>query len=288
LRATASDLKDANPVGTTGIMFEFVFGHAGGEYFVRAVREATGEQHATFGQFVLPSNATHATGLPATFDVQGDTVTVVLASAAFASTDVPAFAAGQQITGLSVTTRRQLGVPLTPLGPSRGVVLQADTTDAGCPFSLGTATVAEPQPFPTRGESGPSDASIADGESFTVTGTTPTDTSGIPGVHGASCGGPGSPACLTYSVEVRPAGASTLFVSLQPSLESVVLDDFDVWVYDASGRVVASSAGPQTIEEALLGAALAVNGNAVYTIVVDPFNVPKDIDITMTAELVAG
>lgn len=132
-------------------------------------------------------------------------------------------------------------------------------------------------------------AALRDGESFVTEAITTQDTA----EH--TCTGPGDPKCFTYRVEVLPDGESTLNVWLNASLEATVVDDWDIFVYDAAGvnvdrgfvGVVPTAGMPQTATESL-GAYVDVSEPGVYTIVLQPFTASAKTTMELHADLFAS
>ena len=291
------DLADTEPTLSTGVAFDFNFSYEGVSYFILASRDATNGPSAYIGVLDTTGRVHKVDGLDATFDADTNLISIVVPNSKLAGTELTPFVTGDQINGLGITSRRQVSVA------GRGIIADADDATTKCGFVVGGAsTPPDPQPFPEAtppgdgggggGTGGGTDATLADGESFTTDMTTTYDTSGIPGVDGYTCSGPDDVKCFTYRVAVDPSAATSMNVWLDPSLDSVVLDDWDVRVYDADGNEVEDSllgtvspnAGPQTATE-IYGLTFDVAAPATYTIVVDPFDVASDVTMTVHADL---
>jgi serine protease AprX len=283
------DLTDADPPGTTGVVYDFAFSYGGVEYTANAERSSVSGDSAEL-QTLSPTR-THAAPATVTFDSADDTITIVLDNTKLES--VKPFADGDTLSGFTITSRRDEVV----------VVPDADTANGSCPYTIGgtggTVTpVPEPQPFPedpTPPSGGAPDATLTDGQSFTANVTTTAGTGGTP-VDGYTCTGPDDPRCFTFRVAVSPGGASsTLNVWLEPGPDQAALEDWDIRVYDAAGSEVGEpiagvydpGTGPQTLTETV-GTDVTVTAPATYTIVVDPFAVPSGSTMPVHADLIAG
>jgi hypothetical protein len=280
-----------------GEVFDYEFTHAGQAYALNVEHSSAKGDSAELQVFATTGRTAVA---PATVTVAGNTLTAVVKNSDLGQGDPPnaePFATGDVLSSFSIVARRD----------EVNFIPDVDTATGSCPFTVGGSassgggsTTPDPQQWPTTGGGGTpppatTDATIHDGESFDATMTTAEDTTGVPGVDGYECRGFDDPKCFTYRVDVVPAGeGSSLNVWLDPSLESVVLDDWDVHVYAADGTevgdpllgVYSANAGPQTATE-IIGVTVAVDAPGTYTIVVDPFNVAKDVEMTMHADLTA-
>jgi serine protease AprX len=154
--AQAADIAETNPEPSAGIVWDFAYSYGAVDYVLRASREADGTTYATLQESALPTNITLLRDLPATFDAAADTVTVVVPNVLLAAADAPTYVPGTLLSGLTITTRRQVGGPRnevsTATGTPRSLVLQTDSSPAGCSYRIpGEAPPPEEEP-PTEPE----------------------------------------------------------------------------------------------------------------------------------------
>jgi hypothetical protein len=292
---SVEDLADANPPGTTGVYFDFGFVYNRTSYLLQSARS---DLNGTSAELEVLADTGRQTVAPATvkFDPKANRIAVTLRNADLAKTSganaVKPFASGDLLSGFAITSRREEAV----------VVPSADTAHGTCSYRVGGAASAAPtpapRPFPVAKKSPTkADATLTDGKQVAPTFTTTNDTSGVPGLDGHTCSGMDDRLCFRYVVTAQPSAKSTLSVSLDAGMPGPVLDDWDFTIYDASGKDVGESAipavvypanaGPQSVFEQL-GATVAVSASATYTIVVQPFNVPKGETATLNISLDAG
>ena len=262
---TLEDLAETNPPGTAAIAYDVGFGHANGVYAVHASRDSTGATSAVLLREASPSRQTLA-DIETAFDPAADTVTIVLRNRHLEGTDVPRFADGMQLTGLTANAFRYVGTPAGSVG------FYTDRAAGTCAFSLGAPPPATgATPFPETPV--PLDGTVTAAKGFEVSGVSPANNV----QH--TCAGPRDPSCLTYVVEVQAAKAATLVVSLSSAM---VADDWDLYLYDQNGTGVTSSGNPTTVLEEV---SIPASGTVRYTIVVQPFLATTASPFTLTATL---
>ena len=87
---------------------------------------------------------------------------------------------------------------------------------------------------------------------------------------------------------VPGAAGSSLNVWLDPAVESIVLDDWDLYLYDPAGEPVEGILlGVQTTEE-IIGITADVAAPGVYTILVNPYGVAEGVTVGVHADLTAN
>ena len=293
-----SDLTDNFALTYNAESFYVDFAVGGRPYFVSASRSLSGEDYG-FGrpeetEASSVRSGLSSAGMRGSFDVDANTVTVVLTQAALDEANeetlnaegnpVPALADGLAFTEISVATylaREVAGV---------GALTEGDVAAGGCSYGLGagasgpppppsrSAAPETPPPPPSASETPAAPgtqggAMLSDGQSFTAEGA-PSE----PQVA-YSCTGPGDPVCFTYAIDVRPSdGTGTLGVGVY----AFELSDYDVTVYDANLNEIAAGVGlPATVFEEV---DVEVTAGRYY-VVVQPYTALPETPFTLEVSL---
>lgn len=121
------EMPGANSSGT-GEYFDYEFSYAGHAMYLGISRTLDGGEVFTLGQF-RATRTTLARGLSGTFNPATDTITVRLSNADLARVtllELPAMKSGDQISGIEITARRDLGF----------VIPGADVAAGKCPYFI--------------------------------------------------------------------------------------------------------------------------------------------------------
>jgi hypothetical protein len=222
----AADLTEAPATGGTGEWYDVNFSVGDDAYDLVAEWDRTGTPAFRLTRLAATGRETIA-DVSGTWDVDTDTITVdvpaVIPGVDPASEPLFAIDPGSSARGFEVVSRRQSGV----------IVPDADTASGGCEVVVpGTAPADEEDPTPLE----PADGSVTlGGPAFTFSGPPGTavneTTLGVEvpvTAEGAD----------TYELDVVDPGRLTVAALA----ESPELNDIDLYLYDASGAEVMSSA----------------------------------------------
>ncbi len=275
------DLAEANPPGTTGVAFDFFFTHAGVTYYLLAGRSDT---DARGERFVLgrieTTRQTLVPDLAGSFDPERDTITIHLPNDRLGEVSggvvVPPFAEGDVLGGFEIVSRRELGAG------GAGFIPDADSAGGSCPYTIGLGAVPppagggeEPGGEEPGGSGPPAEEQAPPGDEDHAVGPTPGDASWegftVSPTNGLVVGPepcrqvvPDHGCAHTTRVFVTAAGTVTFAVSgMLPG------DDWDVYVYDASGNQV--GVGEEPGDESLTLTLAA----GMYEVVVSPWLAPS-------------
>jgi hypothetical protein len=134
LHIHVTNLSKDPPTGATGEQFEFAFSHAAKTYVAVATHDAT----SATNNFHMESPLRTTVGPPLTgaFDKAHSEVRIVVPSTFFGalSPTVPGFSAGEKVTGLAVTSRRDIANAIVP---------NADEAGGLCPFAVPSTAVSQ-------------------------------------------------------------------------------------------------------------------------------------------------
>lgn len=257
------DLKDIPATASQGEYFDFAF-NIGARKFYGAARW----DHVNPATFELGEFQTTRVGLAedleGTWDIVNDKITFVVPAVIYPEPSEPllpegtpqevadlfseeedlskpvfAIEPGAKITGLSVTSRRLLGV----------IVPDADVASGGCSIQVaGTAATPPPPPPPPPSGGVPTEPSVtlAGGESALIEGVVPTTNSG----YSTCIGKLADPRCVVYMIEVNP-GSGVGVLEFDITADSDLLEDFDIYLYNLDGTQTdfgfAGLAGPADV-----------------------------------------
>jgi hypothetical protein len=137
LHIKVNDLSQDPPTGATGEQFEYGFAHNKTTYFAVASHDQT--QATDAFHMESPLRTTVGGPLTGTFDKATNEVRIVVPSSFFASLSptVPGFTQGESITGLAITSRRDI---------ANSVVPNADEAAGLCPFVVPSSTTPASAP----------------------------------------------------------------------------------------------------------------------------------------------
>ena len=287
-----ADVQDAPPTLSTGDYYRFAFTTGGRSLWVVIRRGATGTSASLASTEV--NGATIATGLPVGFDAANDEIWVEVPADAAPEEGqtLPVLVSGTRLESVSVVAQRQVGA----------LTLTADEAPAPCALVLAvdgsttststrTKTVRTPgsrvkRPRASTPPPLPAPAERNDASTQTVTFTEPNAnaTCVVVAEEQVTNDPSASPACRVIELVVPDDPSMPLRfvnVTLVPTGPGGGLEDFDLYLLDASNRVVASSAsaaiplvgGPATGVEQVFARLLAPG---TYRIVVQAFSTLPD------------
>ena len=276
-----ADLGESDGSSAPAVGYYIAFTRGENRYYIEAARSSFGKSFH-FGQFInappvpsLQQSRLHLFEITGGFDANADTISVTLTNDQLTAADIAPISGGEVFTGISFASRRGLSTDLTTLGPA-----STDQTSDICQFVVGQGLQPVPPPPapppPPQQDSNEADATLSSGETFEADGV----------IEEAQfeyeCSGPNDPVCPTYALQLNPSGATgdlTMWISTD-----IPAEDYDLFLYDSSGREVAVSGLPGTppLLEGTVAEGLAPG---VYRLVVQPYLVLPESPFHVEASL---
>lgn len=297
---SVEELAETYPQGNTGRSYFVDFKIAGVPYFITA-GESLSQLNVFEAAIGRPEGNIRAQkvsdGMTATLNVEDGTITITMTQATIdaLNAELATEADFKPLPALSATTFNNIAsVTYTETGVGVSLLTEHDVASSGCGFVVGSGAITEPPP-PRYVEPAPAPttttATLRDGQAWDGQATAKEDSNGgAPGVEGYRCTGADDPLCDTFRIEVVPGAAgSTLSIWLDPAIDQVVLDDWDLRIFDPSGAELewTVTGGVQTVEETV-GHSIDVTAPGIYTVLVQPFWVAKGATVGVHAEVNAA